>query len=328
MKRVYVGPKQLTIENNDFFDYSITLFGDKGPKNISYKKNTLDNVLEFEYWNPDSNSREISIYNELLQTIEEPFEIMAHDNKILTQCNIPSNAKLICKNSDELIFMLNDKIKTRNLFSGIVPMLEYKIIKGSDVDYHNLNSNAKMIVVQHPCGSGGSKTFLFTEENNEKLKENIIDNDEYIISDYVEKNIPYNIHCIISENQIEIFPPSMQDLEIDEKIEYVDSNYNIELTEDIREKFYDYTNRICSKLQKIGYRGVLGIDYIYANNELYFIEINPRFQGSTRKLDKILKENNLPSIFEYNLQAFENKCMKSTKKLKNSIFDKRSDNNE
>uniref|UniRef100_UPI003FEFF9EB ATP-grasp domain-containing protein n=1 Tax=Eisenbergiella sp. TaxID=1924109 RepID=UPI003FEFF9EB len=52
---------------------------------------------------------------------------------------------------------------------------------------------------------------------------------------------------------------------------------------------------------------MLGIDYIYANGELYFIEINPRFQGSTRQLDNILKRNGLPSIFDYNYRAFTGK---------------------
>ena len=49
MQKVYVGPKEVTIENTYFFDYSITLFGDNSKKNISYTTNTLDNVLEFEY---------------------------------------------------------------------------------------------------------------------------------------------------------------------------------------------------------------------------------------------------------------------------------------
>ena len=39
MKRIYVGPKQATIENNIFFDYSITLFGNTSEKNTSYEKN-------------------------------------------------------------------------------------------------------------------------------------------------------------------------------------------------------------------------------------------------------------------------------------------------
>lgn len=322
MKRVYVGPKQTTIENTYFFDYSITLFGNNDNYNISYKENNLDNVLEFEYWNPDSNKREIKVYNKLLKNINEPFQIMAHDYKIVSQCAIPDNAILICKNSDELIKLLNNKIETRKLFNGIIPMLDYLYIKGSDFDYNSLKKNDETLVIQHPIGSGGSKTFLCNKDNCNKIKNKLIASDFYAVSIYKEDNIPYNIHCIIGKDNFEIFPPSIQELEISDKLEYIDSNYDIQLENDVKQKFVNYVSKICLKLQKFGYRGVLGIDFIYCDNELYFIEINPRFQGSTRKLDKILIDNDLPSIFEYNYLAFNDEKMQSTKELKNSIFKK------
>ena len=64
------------------------------------------------------------------------------------------------------------------------------------------------------------------------------------------------------------------------------------------------------------YMGVLGIDFIKVENEFYFIEINPRFQGSTQKVDKILKDNNLPSIFEYNYNFFKGLDMPTTNNIK------------
>ena len=292
MKKMYVGPKQLTIENTDFFDYSVTLFGNNDSSNISYSENTLENVLKFEYWNPDNNQREIEVYNMLLKKTNEQFEIMAHDNRIVSQCDLPNNVKVICKNDDELIELLNNKMKTRKLFCNDVPMLKYTYVLGKDFNYDKLCSNHERLVVQHPLGSGGSKTFICDENNWFELKNKLIKEDTYIISNYMENNIPYNIHCIIGKNQIEIFPPSMQELDVIDKIEYIGSFYDIKLTKKIKNKFREYTTKICLKLQKMGYRGVLGIDYIYVENELYFIEINPRFQGSTRQLDKLLIDNN------------------------------------
>lgn len=320
MKRVYVGPKQITIENSYFFDYSITLFGDSKNNNISYKENNLDNILEFEYWNPDSNPREIKVYNELLKTVKEPYEIVAHDYKIVSQCDIPDNFKVICKNSKKLIKLFNNKFETRKIFKDIIPMLDYRYIKGSEFDFNKLSPEGKALVVQHPLGSGGSKTFLCTKDNYLELKDKLIKDDIYSVSYYMGDNIPYNIHCVISKNSYEIFPPSMQELDIIDKIEYIDSNYDIKLSKEVKKKFINYTTKICKKLQELGYKGVLGIDYIYTDGELYFMEINPRFQGSTRKLDKILIDNNLPSIFEYNYLAFKNKEMVSTKNLESSIF--------
>ena len=68
-----------------------------------------------------------------------------------------------------------------------------------------------------------------------------------------------------------------------------------------------------------GYFGITYMDeyplkeFVLKDIENYirdFIEINPRFQGSTVQLDKILKNHNLPSIFEYNYNAFNNSPLK------------------
>ena len=326
MKIIYVGPKQKTIENSTFFDYSITLFGDNKNNNISYQENNLKNILAFEYWNPDSNPKEIKVYNELLKKIKEPCEIMAHDYKIVSKCNVPKNCKLVCKNKNSLIEFFNDKEKTRDLFVGFVPMLDYLYIKGKDFDYNKISNGNEKIVVQHPLGSGGSKTFLFTKYNYKKLTKNLLKDEKYIISKYKEDNVPYNINCVIGKENYIMFPPSMQDLDINEKIEYIDSFYDINISNEVKNKFYKYTSKICDKLKDMGYLGVLGIDYIYTDDELYFIEINPRFQGSSRKLDKILVDNNYPSIFEYNYLAFNNKKLVEPKKLNNYVGGKKNMN--
>ena len=79
-------------------------------------------------------------------------------------------------------------------------------------------------------------------------------------------------------------------------------------------------SKICEKLKELGYLGVLGIDFICFDNELYFIEINPRFQGSTRQLDAMLKESGLPSIFEYNYTAFYGGELISSKNMQKSLY--------
>ena len=60
-------------------------------------------------------------------------------------------------------------------------------------------------------------------------------------------------------------------------------------------------------MQKKGYRGVLGIDSIIYDDEVYFMEINPRFQNSSTILNKGLQENNLPSLQELHYNCFNDK---------------------
>jgi len=316
MKRIYVGPKQATIENSNFFDFSITLLGTNTDTNISYTS-----FLTFEYWNPDNNLKEITLYNKELSKIHEPIEIMAHNPMVVSKCTLPTNAKIVCLNDSTLLDILDNKIKTHELFKGIVPMLIYHIIKGSEFDYENLSKLlSNELVIQHPKGSGGSKTYLCNIKNYNQIKSLLISNEYYSISSYQKDNIPYNIHCLIGEKQIEILPPSIQELEIIDKIEYIGSNYDISISDNIKNKFIYYCTTICKKLQKLGYKGVLGIDFIYTNKELFFIEINPRFQGSTKQIDKLLKESKLPSIFEYNYNFFNNIEMPSTRSMKFSLF--------
>ena len=315
MKRIYVGPKQATIENNSFFDYSITLFGNNSKTNTSY-----ESFLTFEYWNPDNHIKEITLYNRELSKINESSEIVGHDPLLITQCIIPKCAKQVCLNDIELLKKLNNKFETRKLLKNIVPMLKYYMIKGVDFKYSDFNEISPELVIQLPIGSGGSKTFFCNQFNYKQVEAILLKDELYSVSAYERENIPYNIHCLIGKNQIEILPPSQQELEIIDKLEYIGSNYDIIVPTEIKNKIVEYSYNICRKLQSLSYLGVLGIDYIYANNQLYFIEINPRFQGSTREIDKLLIKSNLPSIFEYNYNLFLGKEMPTTKKIKYSLF--------
>mgnify|MGYP004457488111 CR=1 FL=1 len=314
MKHIFVGPKYETIINSNFFDGSITLFGENRDGNISYAEEVV-----FEYWNPDNNPLEIDIYNKSIAKITDEVDIMAHNPQIVSKCILPSNVHLICKNEEQLLRMLDNKTETRNLMKEEVPMLKYYNIKGKDISYKKLRSIASEFVVQHPIGSGGSKTFLYNENTYEKIDLILKKEEYYSVSIYQKNNIPYNIHCIIFSEKIEILAPSEQILEKTELIEYIGSEFEVEISKEIKKKLEKYSLKLCKKIQKLGYRGVLGIDFIAVDNELYFIEINPRFQGSTAKVDKLLKESNLPSIFEYNYSAFYNIKMPSPKYMKHSV---------
>lgn len=315
MKRIFVGPKQTTIENSDFFDASITLVGNNMNGNTAFSSG-----LPFDFWNDDNASREVEIYDREIAKLTLPTEIMAHNPKVVFECTLPDNVHLICKNSQSLLEIVDDKIKTRCLLKGIVPMIEYHTIIGKNFDYKQLRYISDDLVVQFPTGSGGSKTILCCLRNNEQVKSMLISKEKYSVSAYQRVNVPYNIHCLIGYDQIELLAPSEQILEISDKIEYAGSNYDINIPNVVKSKLVQYSIDVCKKIQMMGYRGVLGIDYIYANGELYFIEINPRFQGSTRQVDGLLKKSQLPSIYDYNYRAFKRKEMPSTKSMALSIF--------
>lgn len=315
MKKIFVGPKEVSLKNTTFFDASVNLIGSNKNNNFSYSEER-----QFEFWNPDNAKREIKIYNELLKKISEPAEIMGYNPNLVRYCDIPDHMKLVCINDISLIDIFDDKIKTHSFFRGIVPILDYTTLKGSEFSYKDLAPNGETLVVQLPYGGGGSKTFLCSEDNYKEIEKKCDNSEVYSVSVYQRNCKDYNIHCIIGKEQILLFAPSMQILEISDKIEYDDSNYNLDLSIDLKGKMCEYSLCICKKLQEKGYYGVAGIDYIYFGGELYFIEINPRFQGSTVYLEELLNKSNLPSIYDYNYRAFNNFEMPDTKNMIGSIM--------
>ena len=72
-------------------------------------------------------------------------------------------------------------------------------------------------------------------------------------------------------------------------------------------KINKYALKIGKLIQEKGYRGVMGIDSICYDKEVYFMEINPRFQNSSIVLNKALYEQNLPSLQELHYNCFYNK---------------------
>ena len=55
---------------------------------------------------------------------------------------------------------------------------------------------------------------------------------------------------------------------------------------------------------EINYRGICGLDFIFTQNNILLIEINPRYQGSAYSLNAVLNIYNLPSLFELNSICF------------------------
>ncbi|MCL2311873.1 MAG: ATP-grasp domain-containing protein [Firmicutes bacterium] len=77
------------------------------------------------------------------------------------------------------------------------------------------------------------------------------------------------------------------------------------LSKKIKESVLSNAKVIGEQLRRYEYLGVAGIDFLYSNGTLYFLEINPRFQASTALLNKALLTQGLPSVQKLNLDAFQ-----------------------
>ena len=84
-------------------------------------------------------------------------------------------------------------------------------------------------------------------------------------------------------------------------ISFVDKS---SLDEKIKDKVNEYSMTIAKKLQELGYRGILGIDYLLCDkDQLVFMEINPRFQSSSFLISLYLQKKYAKSIADLHYAA-------------------------
>jgi hypothetical protein len=321
MSFYYLGLKKKTIRNNQFFKKAIVLEG--GAENdICYENIYKDKI--------DYNSNNIEDVKKMCQFFDmyiDEIRLKDCDSKFMmyNQFTIEymKNSKYVqCVNDINLIKNLNNKIKCREILKNEATFLDYKYLQLKDINFKKINNffdcQYRKYVVQQPIGFAGVGTFLLDDSNSilKYLKKDVT----YSVSGYVEDSISLNNTFMISDNYIHIFDGSIQNIKVGKELEYDGwdfENYN-KIDKSILLKIYTQTMKISKKLQSLGYRGIGGIDYLLKDDDVYFMEINPRFQVSSEQLDKFLIDKGLPSIFELNYWAFydEEKFIKICNSIK------------
>ena len=220
-------------------------------------------------------------------------------------------AHSICCNDKMLLDSLTDKISVRKNFSQII-----KTVPAVEISFNNSNlkksteifKSYNKFILQKPVSGGGNGTFLFDNTNKSSIGCNFKENERVLISPYIENSYSVNTTLIIGSKNYIIFPSSIQIIErIDNKFLYRGADYIAfgSLNNAIQKKVHQNAEKIAKHLKSLGYRGVIGVDMLVDNkHEVYFVELNNRFQASTDLINLALTEQNT-SVQELNLIAFE-----------------------
>lgn len=309
MKFVWIGPRESDIKyTRDFFTASVTLYGNSDNNNHSFsttKKYRINHNNITDDQTVFMNETELALLNE-----KEDIRFMSYNPSLMEQCDERIRNNTVCYNNQELLNFLSSKINFRQLSQDVVPTLHSEYCKGGKFDFESIKRlfpNSDRYVVQADIASGGYGTHILDKSNYLQVLSSLTANDTYLISPYYENNIPINIHAIIYENDILIFPASVQIMIEDaNRLLYRGADYVAynSIATELKEEFRDNTMKICSILKDMGYRGVLGLDAMIVNNEVLMLELNNRFQASTIALNKALFEANQKSIQELNYEAF------------------------
>lgn len=221
-------------------------------------------------------------------------------------------SRTVCQNPSSLLQLLSNKFQTRQWLSDSVPILPYQMLYGSEISFASLQKSFQgtaTFVVQDSYSCGGSGTWLLTWENQSDVLGRLDPELQYAISPYQDTSISPNIHMVLFEDNIFLFPPSVQLLSANHHgITYKGADYPMYhmLPEESKQLLQTYARQIGNILRRAGYRGVCGVDFLLSQNQIYFMEINARFQSSTFLLNRAMSEADWDtSIQALHLSAFQ-----------------------
>lgn len=310
---IWVGIRESEIKYSNFINNNISIFGNAN--------NSLQNKINknINHNNEKHYSFIDDFYNkEIIKQIQKnPNVKFMYYSQIYSYYSMKELGLLdyvICLNNQELIKFVNNKFRIKKYLKNYIPILDYVFINGKNCNFDSLKQKYGdyEFIIQTEEGSGGYSTIVLNDNNKDDIK---LDNNQiYMITKYCKNNIPVNIHILISKNDILLLPPSIQNIELSyDRLIYKGCDfitYKEIVNNKIDSKLKEYAIIVGKILQKNGYRGLLGIDSIIYEDEIYFMEINPRFQNSSTILNKALQENNLPSLQELHYNCFYNKDIK------------------
>lgn len=303
--KVWVGKRESDILTYNFFDVSITFWGSNTNNNHSfctterlkdnYGKAFTEYVLKLllEYISADKNT-EIHFYN----------NIFAYK---LIRLEPSLKDYIVNINSKRIYDIARHKTLSRVWLQNTVEVPCYAYLSKHECQYSNLINkfpNYKKFIIQKSLSGGGEGTYLICADNCQKILANLDADDVYLVSPYYEDNISLSCHLLIDNKGITVFPVSKQLLRHeDNKIAYCGNKY-LDNKDSLAIMTQKMVTDVGCKLQEIDYRGICGLDFIFSNNKLMLIEINPRYQGSSYLINAELKRKNLPSLFELNSISF------------------------
>lgn len=300
---IWIGPRSSDISGDDTFSNSITTYGKDQYSYCIYRQKRIARGSKEEMNFIEKNISELSSSN--------PYTLyMLYDQSEIEKLDKIVAEKIICINELPIIKFLNSKEFTRSWLSNDVNCLPFIVMPFSDCSYSRLCRlfpGVLSFVVQNIYSVGGSKTFLIKNSKHlDMAKKNNKPYDICIASPFIKNAISLNIHLLCNENGYILFPYSTQIIEqYHQRLLYAGSDFVHQYNKNIHKQIYQYSQIISSKLVNLGYKGIAGIDFLYWNETLYFVEINPRFQGSTKALNLYLKQNHYPSIYRMNIELFQ-----------------------
>ena len=287
---------------------SITFFGDEKDGNICLfkkgvaRKNHNVELDIFAEFNKEAMERILSKDPEANFMFYNPILAYSLEDHL--------RKKVICLNSLDILKIIDDKMLCKLWLKGSAQQLECVQMFGREISLKAVNrilGNKQEYIIQLPVSSGGTGTYVFNSQNCDKIKKKLLPSQLYTVTPYYKDALSLNMHCVIYENTFQLYPVSVQIIKKENNnliyrgCDFISCR---SLNDNILDKIKKQAESICQRLCQSNYRGVCGIDFLLIDDQIYFCEINPRFQASTIALNLALADQQLSSVNEATINSF------------------------
>ncbi|MDI1465857.1 ATP-grasp domain-containing protein [Catellatospora sp. KI3] len=206
--------------------------------------------------------------------------------------------------------LAEDKSYLRRVMSSLgVPVPDAVVAVATELSYPALVERlGTPFVAQTPNGAGGQGTYLVREAA--ELAAALVAHphtDRWLVSRFAG-HTTVNCAAIVHHDGVRLLPASTQISGIEQLGlafgGYCGSDFTTpDLGEGVLARAYDHTRAIGHWLRERGHRGLFGVDIAVAGDQLAFLEVNSRVQGSSWLLSRLQQRQGGTPCLEQHLLA-------------------------
>ncbi len=202
--------------------------------------------------------------------------------------------------------VIEHKAEVRKRLGHLDIFPEFLLISFKELDYSSISSKlGEKFILQTPNSGGGHGTFVITSNDvlqdvisqiNEVFKTRDRDTEllEVVLSRFVS-GPSTSMSAVTTKwgtftGNIQYQLIGAKNFEVEDKFEFLGHDFATGFDDfppgsNIHSKVTKIVKDIGSELYSDGFRGHFGVDMIFVGNEVYVIEINPRFTGTLPSID-------------------------------------------
>jgi hypothetical protein len=130
------------------------------------------------------------------------------------------------------------------------------------------------------------------------------------VAPFIDHAAPMNVAgCVFGDGSVTIHSPSIQLIGvascIDRPFGYCGNDYasGAEIDDSVTKMLEEVTLKVGTWLRSRGYCGAFGVDYLVRGDEIFFTEVNPRFQGCSLLGSEVDRRLGLPDLYLEHIAA-------------------------